>query len=353
MKDGWTEAPLGDVAAHRNEFFDIDELEEYKRCRVRLHAQGVELRDRVPGALIETKAQQRCRPADFLVAEIDAKAGGYGIVPETLDGAFVSSHYFLLEADRRVLDPRFLGYVGRSRYFAEQVKARGSTNYAAIRPSHVLGYKIPLPPLAEQQRIVAHLDAIESRLTRAQKFREESAAERQAFSISLHHHLSKGRVRRLDQWLRLDEEQEPIKSDGSYPQVGIRSFGEGMFRKPTTLGYETTYRAFNVLRAGKLVMSQVKRWEGAVAVCPADLEGWFVSPEYRTFACRDGECAPDYLAQLVKTRWFQQHLAEATRGVGARRERTRPEMLLGIEIPFLDLAGQKKALKSFDHLAGA
>ena len=126
-----------------------------------------------------------------------------------------------------------------------------------------------------------------------------------------------------------------------------------MFRKPPTLGSETTYRAFNILRAEKLVMSQVKGWEGAVAVCPADLDGWFVSPEYRTFACRDGECNPDYLAHLVKTRWFQQQLSEATRGVGARRERIRPEMLLGIEIPFPDFTGQKIAMKSIENLAGA
>jgi len=102
-----------------------------------------------------------------------------------------------------------------------------------------------------------------------------------------------------------------------------------------------------------LVMSQVKGWEGAVAVCPADLDGWFVSPEYRTFVCREGECDADYLAHLVKTQWFQQQLASATRGVGARRERIRPEMLLGIVIPFPDMAGQKAGLKSIEHLMQA
>ena len=126
-----------------------------------------------------------------------------------------------------------------------------------------------------------------------------------------------------------------------------------MFRKPPTLGSETTYRAFNTLRAGKLVMSQVKGWEGAVAVCPDDLDGWFVSPEYRTFACREGQCDPAYLSHLVKTRWFHEHLASATRGVGARRERIRPEMLLGIEIPFPDLTGQRTALKTIEHMTEA
>jgi type I restriction enzyme S subunit len=229
---------------------------------------------------------------------------------------------------------------------------QGTAN-VSLKESDLIAVTIPLPPVAEQQLLVAHLDAIESRLMCAQKLREEAINEGQAFTISLHHHFSKGRVRALASMLQLDEEQEPVRVDGSYPQVGIRSFGQGMFRKSPTLGSETTYRSFNILRAGKLAMSQVKGWEGAVAVCPAELDGWFVSPEYRTFSCRGGECDPDYLAHLVKTRWFHQRLASATRGVGARRERIRPEMLLGIEIPFPDLAGQKAALKSIEHLTRA
>ena len=48
--------------------------------------QGIVLRDEVTGALIKTKSQQVCRAGEFLVAEIDAKVGGFGIVPEALDG---------------------------------------------------------------------------------------------------------------------------------------------------------------------------------------------------------------------------------------------------------------------------
>jgi type I restriction enzyme S subunit len=48
------------------------------------------------------------------VAEIDAKVGGFGIVPETLDGAIVSSHYFLFGLDESKLDRRFLDYFIRT-----------------------------------------------------------------------------------------------------------------------------------------------------------------------------------------------------------------------------------------------
>jgi type I restriction enzyme S subunit len=307
------------------------------------------------GADVKMEKHQFAKAGQVIVSEIWAKKGALGIVPVDGDGALVTSHFFIFNILSERIVPQWIGWILKGNYLQPQLSAGafGTTGYAAVRPATFLAAKIPLPPLAAQQHLVARLDAIESRLTRAKKLREEVAAEGQALTVSLHHHLSKGNIRRLGELLRLDEEQEPIKADGSYPQVGIRSFGEGMFRKPPTLGSETTYRTFNVLRAGKLVMSQVKGWEGAVAVCPAELDGWFVSPEYRTFACREGECDPGYLAHLVKTRWFQSHLSDATRGVGARRERIRPEMLMGIEIPFPDLAGQKRALRSIEYVTRA
>jgi type I restriction enzyme S subunit len=168
---------LGEVLRQRKEFITIDDLTIYKRPRVKLHVQGIILRDEVPGALIKTKTQQVCQTGEFLVAEIDAKVGGFGIVPDNLHGAIVSSHYFLFVIDESKLDLHFLDYFIRTPAFRDQVEAQGSTNYAAIRPSHVLGYEIPLPPLAEQQRIVAQIEKLAVQIREARTHRQEAANE--------------------------------------------------------------------------------------------------------------------------------------------------------------------------------
>src|SRR5271168_4056525 len=108
MNSNWPLVPLKEVLIHRKGFIEINDHEIYKRCRVQLHAQGIVLRDEVPGVEIKTKAQQVCREGEFLVAEIDAKVGGFGIVPPALDGAIVSSHYFLFTVNPAILDVRFL-----------------------------------------------------------------------------------------------------------------------------------------------------------------------------------------------------------------------------------------------------
>lgn len=168
---------LGEVIKHRNQFIQIDDLGNYKRCRVQLHAQGIVLRDIVSGAEIKTKKQQVCRTGDFLVAEIDAKVGGFGIVPPELDDSIVSSHYFLFVIDETRLDRRFLDFFIRTPYFREQVTAQGTTNYAAIRPANVLGYKIPFLPLPEQRRIVARIEELEAKIEEARGLRKTAGKE--------------------------------------------------------------------------------------------------------------------------------------------------------------------------------
>lgn len=163
---------LGQVLQHRKQFIEISDDHVYKRCRVQLYANGVIIRDQVPGKIIKTKKQQLCKTDDFLVAEIDAKFGGYGLVPSNLEGAIVSAHYFLYEIDKKKLLPEYLALVVKFNNFSKQVKPTGSTNYAAIRPHDVLHYKIPLPSLNEQRNLV---DTFNKRLDLAHE--QEKRAE--------------------------------------------------------------------------------------------------------------------------------------------------------------------------------
>lgn len=350
MSAAWPQVSLGEVLTHRKEFIQIYDLDKYKRCRVKLHAQGIVLRDTVSGSEIKTKKQQVCKAGEFLVAEIDAKVGGFGIVPDELNGSIVSSHYFLFGIDEAKLTKRFLDFYSRTPEFRDQVAAQGSTNYAAIRPNDVLGYSIPLPPLAEQQRIVARIEELAAKIDEARVLRRQSMEEAESFITSLHMNLSGSRIKKLSDILKLDEDSVPIIPTSSYPQVGVRGFGGGLFAKPATSGMDTTYRAFNRLYEGALVMSQVKAWEGAVAVCENNLAGFFVSPEYRTFRFKPSEAIPSYFAALVKTEWFWSRLKDATRGVGARRERTRPEQFLNIEIPVPTVVQQRESAILFDKI---
>ncbi len=151
MSNNFEKIRLGDVITHRSEFIEIDDFEVYKLCRVQTKARGVVLREEKEGLDIKTKKQQVCRNGDLIFAEMDARFGGYGLIPPELDGAIVSSHYFLYEINSDAIDERYLEFCLSQPWFLSQVEAQGSTNYAAIRPFQVLEYEIPLPSIGQQQ----------------------------------------------------------------------------------------------------------------------------------------------------------------------------------------------------------
>jgi type I restriction enzyme, S subunit len=226
MNNGFQFVSLGEVLRQRSQFIEIDDFKSYKRCRVQLHAQGIVERDVVQGMEIKTKKQQVCRAGEFLVAEIDAKVGGFGIVPDNLDGAIVSSHYFLFGLDETVLNRYFLEFYVRTPTFMEQVRAQGTTNYAAIRPGDVLGYRIPLPPLEEQRRIVARIEELAAKIEEARGLRREAMEEVEAlFEASVGtvfeslHPVEYKPLRDLTS--KIGSGSTPIGGRGSYPSTGI------------------------------------------------------------------------------------------------------------------------------------
>jgi len=225
MSKQWPKVKLGEVLRHRKEFITIDDLTNYKRPRVQLHVQGIVQRDEVSGALIKTKTQQVCRSGEFLVAEIDAKVGGFGIVPESLNGSIVSSHYFLFVIDEAKLNRRFLDFFIRTPAFCEQVAAQGTTNYAAIRPAHVIGYEIPLPPLVEQRRMVARIEKLAAQIHEARTLRHQAAEEAEAF---------------FDSFLtaRFDSSGWPLKLLPEVAEVARGKFGHRPRNEPRFYGGE-------------------------------------------------------------------------------------------------------------------
>jgi type I restriction enzyme S subunit len=140
------------------------------------------LRDEVYGSQLKTKEQQATKAGNLLVAEIDAKVGGVGVVPPELTGAIVSSHYFLYEIDETVCHLKYLEYYIRSGAVEQQFQefVRGSTNYASIRAHHTLELQVPLPSLDEQRRIVARIKELAALIEEAQGLRVKAREEAEA-----------------------------------------------------------------------------------------------------------------------------------------------------------------------------
>ena len=331
----WPKVALGDLLHRSDEPATLDPAAEYHEVTIKLWGKGVISRGKVSGSDV-VSVRRVVRQNQLILSKIDARNGAIGLVPSELDGAIVSNDFPSFEfRDPDRCDAAFMGWLVRSARFVDLCKAasEGTTNRVRIKEERFLNQQIALPPLAEQQALVARLDALAEKTRQVEAHLDTVERISSLLLLSLHHKLA-GECRvRLCDVLELRELPEKVTPSGIYPQVGVRGFGGGLFPKAAVNGTDTSYKAFNRLYEGAIVLSQVKGWEGAIARCPHDLQGWFVSPEYRTFRCKPCLASEEYFGDLVRTEWFWSQLQDATRGVGARRERTRPEQFLNIELP--------------------
>ena len=357
----WPTRPLCDVLMHRKEFILVDDLTAYKRCRVQLHAAGVVLRDTISGSELKTKKQQTCRAGDFLVAEIDAKVGGFGIVPPELEGAVVSSHYFLFEVDETKVLRQFLDYFIRTPLFHQQVAAQGSTNYAAIRPSHVLGYEMPLPSLTEQRRIVVRIEELAAKIVEARGLRKMNLAATQATLM--------GAIGSTFRDLGTKHERRTLGSFDPHVTSGPRNWA-----KHYDPGGERFYRAQDIganwevlndnkvfvspppghqgrsasLKVGDLMLVITGATVGRCAVYKEDMESGFVSQHVAICRLPAGDINPKFALWGLRSPEGQAQL------IGQRYGQGKPGLNLSnvrsISLPVPPISEQQNVVLSLDGL---
>lgn len=330
----WRSVSLMEVLEHRKEFFVIDDAGLYKRARVQLHAKGVVLRDELYGSDIKTKRQQVCREGEFLVAEIDAKSGGFGLVPHELDGAIVSSHYFLFRIDVSRILPEFLNYCSQSKAFRGQVSAQGSTNYASIRPSDVLSYSVPLPSLDEQRAVVAKLDALERKTRRVEKCLD--AIERDAERLLVQRFqeaIENAPLRPMRDVAPLVRREVEIDDGCQYTELGVRSFYKGTFHRRTVFGVDFSWQTLYEIKSGDLVFSNIMAWEKAISIARPEDDACVGNHRMLTCEAVEGVMLPGFLFYYFTTEDGFSKIYAASPGTAARNRTMTARALMDIEVP--------------------
>lgn len=349
MGTNFPPVPLRRAIRYRKEFIRINDSKLYKRCRVQLHAKGIVLRDLVEGSEIKTKDQQICRVGDFLVAEIDAKVGGFGIVPKDLDGAIVSSHYFLFDIDETILDRQFLDFFIRTPAFSDQVLAKGSTNYAAIRPDDVLEYVIPLPSLDEQRRIVVRIDDLATRIQEAHGLRQNTTEKSATLLASVKTEVfnkasTDGLTRELD-------EVAPINMGQSPPGESYNKSGDGvpLLNGPTEFGERHPIAVQWTTAPTKLCN------EGDILICVRGATTGRMNWADRKYCIGRGlaaltplpeMCIPEYVYHFVETQ-AQMMLSLAA---GSTFPNLPGRKLKALKIPILPISEQRMIVEYLDQL---
>ncbi|MDF1761805.1 MAG: restriction endonuclease subunit S [Oleibacter sp.] len=106
-----------------------------------------------------SRARQLVKSGDVLVATVRPNLNGVALVSEEYEDATASTGYCILRPNIKKLDGQYLYYwVQNTTFVADMIGKASGANYPAVSDKIIKESKIPLPPLAEQQRIAAILD---------------------------------------------------------------------------------------------------------------------------------------------------------------------------------------------------
>jgi type I restriction enzyme S subunit len=354
MSQEYKKVALSEVLQLSIDAVPVDNCETYPISGVYSYGRGLFARQPLSGTETTYKFFHKLHEKDFVLSQLKGWEGALAKVTLAFEGWFLSPQFASFRVIDNKLDINFLDWYCKQSKVWEELKYKSSGMGArrdTVSPKKFLSIEIPLPPLDEQRRIVAQIEELAAKVEEARGLRSQANQQLKAFVSSVHLHLGESRTVKLSEILELDERSEIVQIGQKYPQVGVKGFGGGLFTKEVVEATQTTYKAFNRLYEGAIVLSQVKGWEGAIAGCNASLVGRYVSPEYRTFCCIEGQAIPGYISALVITPWFWNQLKNLSRGLGGRRERIHPEQFLQMEVPMPNIDLQKQALESFSKLS--
>lgn len=126
---------------------------------------GATVRDKVYGKNIGIKKQYKIKEGQFLVSKIGAGDGAFGIATNELNEAIITSDFWAFDYNQSRINPYFLLFMVKTKKFISFARASSSgTALKRMNENKFLGAKIPLPPLEIQNKIVADIHAIQTKI---------------------------------------------------------------------------------------------------------------------------------------------------------------------------------------------
>lgn len=147
--------------------------------------------------------------------------------------------------------------------------------------------------------------------------------------------------------------RRPVETvaDTTYREIGIRSFGKGVFHKVPTTGLEIGSKRVFAIEPGDLLFNIVFAWEGAVAVAGESERGMIGSHRFLTCVTDKKRVDARFLNYWFSRGEGRDRLLWASPG-GAGRNRTLGiEKLGAIEVPLPPLDEQRRIVARIDDLA--
>jgi len=345
MGTKWNKYKIGDLLKRQYDSFHLDDTAVYTRITIRTKGQGISKRDAVAGSEIGTKRQFRVKENQFLLSKIDAMNGAFGIVPNECDQGIITGNFWTYDYDENLISKEYLQLLSTGQVFTDfsKMASSGSTNRKYLNEDKFLDLEISIPSPTEQNRIVKKLELIKSNSDEIKKLRSQQSKDIANLLYSKYVQIiADAPWEKMELVAPITRRPVEVKTDGEYPEMGIRSFGKGTFHKPSLTGLEVGTKKLFRISAGDLMFSNVFAWEGAIAVAQKEDHNRVASHRFISCLPDSEKVSSEFLCYHFLTPKGMEDIGHASPG-GAGRNRTLGlKKLEAIKVPIPSISQQKE-----------
>lgn len=178
MNKAWPMVPLGEVLRPVSRPEPVDHATIYRVLGAHWYAKGLYVKEIKPGSQIQASKLFRVEHGDFVYNRLFAWKGSFAIATEENHGCYVSNEFPVFTINRDRAKAKYLwGYFSRASAWDEALSLSSGgtpTSRNRLKEEKLLAMKIPLPSLNEQQRIVARIDELASKIEETRQLRRQA-----------------------------------------------------------------------------------------------------------------------------------------------------------------------------------
>lgn len=335
---------VGEVLRLQRIPVDPDPLTDYVSIGIRSFGKGIFHYEPLPGDKLGKLRFFGVEPDRLIVSNIKGWEGAVAVSTSDDDGCIASSRFLAYVPIDERISVRWARWFFLSE-FGNELLQRASPGSAdrnrTLAIDRFEALEIPLLPIDEQQRVALRLDHVEAVSDELRERAARASELADAFAVSTASRADLDQPAKIGSgWRRerLGEVMQPanasirVDAAGTYPNVGIYSFGRGLFEKPPIDGAATSATTLNRVVEGQFIYSRLFAFECAYAYVSHDFDGYYVSNEFPTFDPDPDALDARWLATVFRSRDIWAELAGRSKGLGVRRRRVPVEAVLGYEL---------------------
>jgi type I restriction enzyme S subunit len=291
MSEQWPTVKLGEVLRLDLDRHSIDAATTYPMVGVLSFGRGLFDREPIENGNTSYRVFYRLKAKHIVMSQLFGWEGALALSSEKFAGKFLSPQFPTFLCDEKTLNREFLGWLMRRPAFWEDLGSRTSgmgDRRRTLNPDALFKCDIPLPPLAEQRRLVARIDELAAKIHEASTLRQQAVEEAEALLVAMAHRSDLDiATKEMEGWKRTKlsdvieevDDSHVVKTDHSYPNLGMYSFGRGLFHKPPIDGLATSAKSLRRVKEGQFIYSRLFAFEGAYGMVTKEFDGAFVSQE--------------------------------------------------------------------------